>query len=78
MRLTRIKVCIAKKGKKVQLQREQFMFIVAAVTLLAALVVISGLANTMNMTRFYHILLFILAPLCILGIENFVKLISKR
>ncbi|MCK4435165.1 DUF2206 domain-containing protein, partial [Candidatus Bathyarchaeota archaeon] len=36
------------------------------------------LANTLNMTRFYHILLFFLAPLCIMGGEVLVKLISKR
>jgi len=39
---------------------------------------VPGLANTMNMTRFYHILLFFLAPLCVLGAEFLVKLVSRR
>ena len=62
----------------IQLEREHFTFTVIAVAFLVALVAVPGLAETMNMTRFYHILLFFLAPLCILGAEFLVKLLLKR
>jgi uncharacterized membrane protein len=48
-----------------------FIFTSVAFGLLVALIAIPGLANTMNMTRFYHILLFLLAPLCVLGAQFF-------
>jgi uncharacterized membrane protein len=66
------------KRKKVPLNGQDLMFIVLAVAALVALVAVPGLANTLDITRFYHILLFFLAPLCVLGAETFVKLISKR
>ena len=62
----------------IKLEREHFTFTVIAVAFLAALILVPGLANTLNMTRFYHTLLFFLAPLCVLGAEFLVKLISKR
>lgn len=49
-----------------------------SVILLAALIVVPGLAATMNMSRFYHILLFFLAPLCVLGAGFISKLVFKR
>lgn len=45
---------------------------------LAMVILVPGLANTLNMTRFYHILLFFLAPFCVVGAELIVKLLSKR
>ncbi|MEM2145351.1 MAG: DUF2206 domain-containing protein [Candidatus Jordarchaeaceae archaeon] len=53
-------------------------FTTLAMALLGALIVVPGLANTLNMTRFYHILLFFLAPLCALGADFLVSLVSKR
>jgi len=64
--------------KNIRLEREHFTFTAIAVAFLAALIAVPGLANTLNMTRFYHILLFFLAPLCVLGAEFLVKLVSKR
>jgi uncharacterized membrane protein len=49
-----------------------------AIVLLAALIVVPGLASTMNMSRFYHILLFLLAPLSVLGALFISKLIYKH
>ena len=49
-----------------------------AFVILGALIAVPGLSGTMNMTRFYHILLFFLAPLCVLGAESLVKLVSRR
>ena len=57
---------------------EYFLLNLFSVMFLAALILIPGLANTLDMTRFYHILLFFLAPLCILGAEMIVKIVSKR
>jgi len=46
--------------------------------LLAALILVPGLAASLNMSRFYHIELFLLAPLCVLGAEVIANLFSKR
>jgi len=62
----------------IKLEREHFTFTVVAVAFLAALIAVPGLASTMNMTRYYHILLFFLAPLGVLGAEFLVRLISKQ
>jgi uncharacterized membrane protein len=53
-------------------------FCFAAMAFLVAIVVVPGLAKTFNMTRFYHILLFFLAPLCALGADMLVALFSKK
>jgi len=66
------------KRKKFFLEREYFLFTSVAVALLAALILVPGLANTLNMTRFYHILLIFLAPLCVLGAEVLANFVSKR
>lgn len=58
--------------------RNYFTFCLISVVLLVLLIAIPGLANTMNMTRFYHILLFFLAPLCVLGTGVLVGLALKR
>jgi len=66
------------KRVKTHFERDYFMFTSAAMAFLAMLLLVPGLANTLNMTRFYHILLFFLAPLCVVGAEFIVKLLSKR
>jgi uncharacterized membrane protein len=66
------------KRVTIRIDKEYFMLVLAAMALLAMLIVVPGLAKTLNMTRFYHILLFYLAPLCVLGAEVIVKLIFKR
>ena len=71
-------VALITKRINIQLEREHFTFTVTAVAFLVALVAVPSLAETMNMTRFYHILLFFLAPLCVLGAEFLVKLVSRR
>jgi uncharacterized membrane protein len=57
---------------------EYFLLNLFSVMFLAALILVPSLANTLNMTRFYHILLFFLAPLCVLGAETIVKFVIKR
>jgi uncharacterized membrane protein len=71
-------IALITKRKNVKLEREYFIFTVMAFTSLGALIAVPGLSGTMNMTRFYHILLFFLAPLCVLGAESLVKLVSRR
>jgi uncharacterized membrane protein len=66
------------KLKKPQLKDQYFAFAAVAMILLFALIAVPGLANTLNMTRFYHILLFILAPLCAMGGQEIVKILSKK
>jgi len=66
------------KRTKVRLGLEYLIFGLAAMSLLGALIVVPGLANTLNMTRFYHILLFFLAPFCVLGAETLVNFLFKR
>jgi uncharacterized membrane protein len=58
--------------------RDYAIFALIAMAILAALTIVPGLANTLNMTRFYHILLMLLAPFCIVGIWMFVKFLSKK
>jgi uncharacterized membrane protein len=68
---------IAKRAK-VRIEREYLIMCVAAMALLGLLILVPGLANTLDITRFYHILLFFLAPLCIIGADFLIKLVSKR
>jgi len=63
---------------KIHLDTEYFLLSSLASAFLIALIVVPGLANTLNMTRFYHILLFFLAPFCALGVDTAVSLVSKK
>ncbi|MEM2146862.1 MAG: DUF2206 domain-containing protein, partial [Candidatus Jordarchaeaceae archaeon] len=57
---------------------EYFVFSSIAMAFLAALIVVPGLANTFNMTRFYHVLLFFMAPLCAIGGKEIIKFFFKQ
>ncbi|MEM3378387.1 MAG: DUF2206 domain-containing protein [Candidatus Bathyarchaeia archaeon] len=67
-----------KKNSHLKIEKEYFVFIVLSVLFLIMLIVVPGLARTMNMTRFYHILLFFIAPLFALGIEKLLQILIKR
>ncbi|MFX1535500.1 MAG: DUF2206 domain-containing protein [Promethearchaeota archaeon] len=69
---------ILTKRTKVRFGSEYFIFGLAAMGLLGALIVVPGLADTLNMTRFYHVLLFFLAPFCVLGVATLLKSVSHR
>ncbi|MFX1539018.1 MAG: DUF2206 domain-containing protein, partial [Promethearchaeota archaeon] len=71
-------IALITKRKNIQLEREYFIFTVMAVLILGALIAVPGLSGTMNMTRFYHLLLFFLAPLCVLGAKSLAKLVAGR
>ncbi|MHC3128451.1 MAG: DUF2206 domain-containing protein [Candidatus Bathyarchaeota archaeon] len=66
------------KRVRTPIKKEFFIFSVLAMLLLVMLIAVPGLANTLNMTRLYHILLFLLAPLCIIGASVIVSFMSKR
>ena len=68
----------ARAKAKVNFDWEYFMFTSWAMGLLAMCILLPGFASTLNMTRFYHIVLFFLAPLCVLGAEVLVRFVSKR
>jgi len=71
-------VGLVTKRTRIRIEKEYFIFSLTAMAFLAALILVPGLANTLNMTRFYHILLFFLAPFCVVGIKFIVKLLSER
>ena len=48
------------------------------ILLVVACIVVPNLATTFNMTRFYHISLFFLAPFCILGGIDVLNLLSRK
>jgi uncharacterized membrane protein len=66
------------KRTRIHIEKEYFILSLTAMAFLAMLILIPGLANTLNMTRFYHILLFFLAPFCAMGVEFIVNFLSKR
>ena len=71
-------VGVITKRSGIRFDMEYFLLSLFSLTFLAALILVPGLANTLNMTRFYHILLVFLAPLCVLGAETIAKIVSKR
>ncbi|MBS7646610.1 DUF2206 domain-containing protein [Candidatus Bathyarchaeota archaeon] len=67
-----------RRNNMINLRKENFILISWAMGFLAALIIVPGLANTMNMTRFYHVLLSLLAPLCTLGATFITEIICRR
>lgn len=53
--------------KRKQLSIEYISFAIAAIIILAACIFILRFSNIINATRFYHIAMFILAPLIVIG-----------
>lgn len=66
------------KRTSIRIKNEYFIFSVIAMVFLAMLIIVPGLANTLNMTRFYHLLLFFLAPFCVLGAEFITRFLPLR
>jgi len=71
-------ISIVKMRKRIYMDKDYFFLVLFSMLFLAALILIPGLPRTMNMTRFYHILLFFLAPLCVLGAETIVSVITRK
>lgn len=70
-------VALIKKANPFRFDRDFKVFSIIAVAILISLTVVPGLANTLSMTRFYHILLMILAPFCIVGMWAFSQVFCK-
>ena len=68
---------VTKRGR-IRIENEYIILGLTAMAFLAALVLVPGLANAFNMTRFYQVLLFFLAPFCVMGAEFVTRLLSKR
>jgi uncharacterized membrane protein len=66
------------KRTKIHLNKDYFVLTVVAMFFLGALIVVPGLSSTMRITRFYHVLLFIIAPLCAIGAENIIRFSFKK
>jgi len=71
-------VGLVTKRIRIYLEKEYFAFSLMAMIFLSALILVPGLANTLNMTRFYHLLLFFLAPFCVMGAKLIVKPVPKE
>lgn len=71
-------VAFIAKRTSIRMKNEYFVFSTIAMGLLVMLIVVPGLAETLNMTRFYHVLLFFLAPFCVMGTEFIIKPFSRR
>lgn len=71
-------ISVALKRSRCSLERVFLVMSFIGLFFLIALIVVPGLANTLNMSRFYHILLLFLAPYCILGGYFFARLLSKH
>jgi len=71
-------VSLLTKRSKLKLEREYFILSSAAILILVLLILVPGLANTLNMSRFFHILLFFLAPFFALGVAFLVRTFSTR
>jgi len=59
-------------------ERDYIVFSILTVAFLVLLTLVPGLANALSMTRFYHILLMILAPFCAVGIWVAADFIAKH
>jgi len=71
-------VGLVTKRTKFNIERSYFTLISLAVAFLCALVLVPGFAKTLNMTRFYHILLFFLAPLSVIGAKFISNLLPRQ
>lgn len=66
------------KRTRTRLENEYFWLSLVAMVLLGALVLVPGLATSFRMTRFYHVLLFFLAPFCVIGASVIIRLAFRQ
>ncbi len=71
-------VALLRKKIPFRFERDYTVFSILAVAFLFLLTLIPGLANALSMTRFYHILLMILSPLCVVGIWLLAQVLAKH
>jgi uncharacterized membrane protein len=66
------------KKRRSFLNDEYNLLVFYNILLLGACIVIPNLAGTFNITRFYHMTLFFLAPLCVLGGIDVLSLLPRK
>jgi len=66
------------KQINLRLEKEHFILIVVSMGFLILVILLPSLSRTFNVTRFYHILLFFLAPLFALGVDFLIELLFKQ
>ena len=71
-------IALFRKKLPFKFERDYIVFSILTVILLILLTLVPGLANALSMTRFYHILLMILAPFCAVGIWMVSGFLFKR
>lgn len=71
-------IALFRKKIPFRFERDYIVFSVVTVAFLILLTLIPGLANALSMTRFYHILLMILAPFCVVGMWMTADYLAKR
>ncbi|MEM2144291.1 MAG: DUF2206 domain-containing protein, partial [Candidatus Jordarchaeaceae archaeon] len=60
------------------MDKTYFLFSLLAIIILAMCIIVPMFALTLNMTRFYHLTLFFLAPLFVVGCKALAIFLSKR
>ncbi|HSV49707.1 MAG TPA: DUF2206 domain-containing protein, partial [Candidatus Acidoferrales bacterium] len=71
-------IALFRKKIPFHFSRDYIVFSVLTVVFLVLLTLVPGLANALSMTRFYHILLMILAPFCVIGMWMVAEYFGKR
>jgi uncharacterized membrane protein len=66
------------KPRNGKVSKEYLTIVALNMLILAACVIVPFLANTLNMTRFYHITLFFLAPLFAVGGLSIMRLVQRN
>ena len=66
------------KKRRSFLNDEFNLLVFCNILLLGACIVIPNLAGTFNITRFYHVTLFFLAPFCVLGGIDILAVLSRK
>jgi len=69
---------LARKRANIKMDQEYYVLTVFAVILLGVCIIVPGFAATLNITRFYHILLFLLAPMFALGAALIASYCKKK
>jgi uncharacterized membrane protein len=69
---------LIRKKLPFRFEHDYKVFSVLTVVFLVFLTIVPGLANALSMTRFYHILLMILAPFCVVGMWMLAQYLSKH
>ena len=71
-------VSLVIKRKKMKIDWDYFFVLSLGIVLLAMTILLPGFAKTLQMTRFYHITLLVIAPFFVLGYETCFNFLKKN